>query len=125
MKKSNARGTLLLSAALTSAVGAAAILGHGWLASLAFAANIPVEMPAVVTAEAKADASGGNAETEPQLVLNRQTTPPDENGTGTIMKELDNGIIVFALYDENGPKVDVTYDLGDGRREISYESDAD
>jgi hypothetical protein len=119
MKKVSALQTLLLSAALMLAVGAAAVLCNGWAASRAFAANIPAELPASV--------SSVTAETEPPAETARETTPPDENGAVTVVKTLDNGTTVFMqyVYDEKSPKADVEYDLGDGQREVySYEGEA-
>jgi hypothetical protein len=128
MKKVSALQTLFLSAALTLAVGAAAVLCNGWAASRAFAANIPAELPASASSEAvETEAQSEAAETEPPAETARETTPPDENGAVTVVKTLDNGTTVFMqyVYDEKSPKAVVEYDLGNGQREVySYEGEA-
>jgi hypothetical protein len=126
MKKPNTFKALLLSAALLSAVGAAAIIGNRWAASGVFASNIADGFPASVSAAPSADAYGETAEAKPPAVIDSQTSPPDEDGMVTTLKTLDNGVIVFLRYARGeAPEVSLTHHTADGRREVyNYEGDA-
>ncbi|MDR1589420.1 MAG: hypothetical protein LBS51_04430 [Oscillospiraceae bacterium] len=121
MKKSGLWQRLFPAAALTLAIGAAAVLGNGWVMSRTLAVNISAESPASVSGEA--------AETAHPAANVHETKLPDEDGIGTIVKTLENGTSIFVSYvrDDENPEttVTLTYDYGDGRTELySYEGEA-
>ena len=117
MKKHTA---LLLSGALTLAIGAAVIVGNGWVASQVMAFGISEETPAKITGTSyEAQQAAANNDTLPEYDWEAN---PDEypiigkRGVITLLKSAGNGNVVtlgYTVVDGNVGKATVIYPSGE------------